>query len=65
MRYHFQDFWPMYLIGFLFIGLMAILINASIEYQRQVDYCFDRGMVLVDTAAGYRCAPLYSLERVR
>ena len=44
---------------------MAILINASIEYQRRVDYCFDRGMVLVDTAAGYRCAPLYSLERVR
>ena len=65
MRYHFQDYWPMYVIGFLFLGGLTLAANASIEEQRRVNYCFDRGSVLVDTDAGPRCAPLYSLEKVK
>lgn len=65
MRYHFQDYWPMYVIGFLFLGGLTLAANASIEEQRRVNYCFDRGSVLVQTDAGPRCAPLYSLEKVK
>jgi hypothetical protein len=31
--------------------------------QRAKAYCQDHQMVLVDTAAGERCAPLWALER--
>lgn len=31
--------------------------------QRAEAYCQDHQMVLVDTAAGERCAPLWALER--
>ena len=65
MRYHFQNFWGLYLFLISFAGLIAIAFNASIEEQRRVNYCFDRGSVLVQTDAGPRCAPLYSLEKVR
>lgn len=65
MRYHFQDYWPMYVFGFLFLGGLTLAANASIEEQRRVNYCFDRGSVLVKTDAGPRCAPLYSLEKVK
>lgn len=65
MRYHFQNYWPLYVFGLLFISLIAIAANASIEDQRRVNYCFDRGSVLVQTDAGPRCAPLYSLEKVK
>ena len=65
MRYHFQDFWPLYVIGFLLLAVIAAAANASFEEQRRVNYCFERGSVLVDTDAGPRCAPLYSLEKVK
>lgn len=32
-------------------------------HQRAEAYCQDHQMVLVDTAAGERCAPLWALER--
>jgi hypothetical protein len=31
--------------------------------QRAKAYCQDHQMVMVDTAAGERCAPLWALER--
>ena len=31
--------------------------------QRAEAYCLDHQLVLVDTAAGERCAPLWALER--
>lgn len=65
MRDHLSNYWPGYLVAVLLIAFAAIAANASIEEQRRVNYCFDRGMVLVDTGAGKRCAPLYSLEKVR
>ena len=65
MRDHLESYWGIYLFLIFFAGLIAIAINASIEDQRRVNYCFDRGSVLVQTDAGPRCAPLYSLEKVR
>ena len=33
--------------------------------QRAEAYCQDHQMVLVDTAAGERCAPVWALENIR
>jgi len=33
--------------------------------QRAEAYCQDHQMVLVDTAGGERCAPLWALENIR
>ena len=34
-------------------------------HQRAEAYCQDHQMVLVDTPAGERCAPLWALENIR
>ena len=65
MRDHLESYWGVYLFLVLFAGLIVVAFNASIEEQRRVNYCFDRGSVLVQSDAGPRCAPLYSLEKVR
>ena len=65
MRDHLSDFWPCY-VGIAVFGLMiCAVISASNAEQARVNACFDRGMVLVDTPAGNRCATIVSLQPVR
>lgn len=65
MRDHFEEYWGFYAFGILFAALIWVAFSVSIENNRRKAYCYDRGSVLVDTDAGPRCAPLYSLEKVR
>lgn len=65
MRDHLADYLPMYVISGLIIALIIVSFNVNAEQNRRANYCYDRGSVLVDTDAGQRCAPLYSLEKVR
>jgi hypothetical protein len=65
MRDHFGNYWFLYAAASLFGLMITIAVNANITEQRRINYCFDRGMVLVDTPAGKRCAEIHSLERVR
>ena len=65
MRDHFGNYWFLYVAASLFGLMITIAINANITEQRRINYCFDRGMVLVDTNAGNRCAPINTLQRVR
>lgn len=64
MRDHLEEYWPMYAFIGLFALLIAVAFHASELEQRRVNYCFDRGMVLVDTPAGKRCAMIYSMYPV-
>ena len=65
MRDHLADYWGFYVFGGLFLALIIVAFNVSAETNRRKAYCYDRGSVLVGTDAGDRCAPLYSLEKVR
>ena len=65
MRDHFKDLWPAYVILSLMLTGMFLAVHFGAEEQRRINYCFDRGMVLVDTPAGKRCAAIHSLEPVR
>lgn len=65
MRDHFEEYWAFYVFGTLFAILIGAAFNVSAETNRRKAYCYDRGSVLVQTDAGDRCAPLYSLEKVR
>lgn len=62
---HFADNIVIYLAA-LASGCL-ILWGAMSEGKRDtaLTYCYDRGMVLIDTEAGYRCASLVNLYQVR
>ena len=51
----------------LLLTCIALLLWTSAWHhkarQRAEAYCLDHQLVLVDTAAGERCAPLWALER--
>lgn len=65
MRDHLSEYWPIY-VGLAVSGVMiCAVISASNADQARVNACFDRGMVLVDTPAGNRCATIVSLQPVR
>lgn len=65
MRDHLSDFWFLYFGGALSAVMICFVISASNAEQARVNACFDRGMVLVDTPAGNRCATIVSLQPVR
>lgn len=65
MRKHLSFFWPGY-VGFALLGILIFMVvSAGNAEQARVNACFDRGMVLVDTPAGKRCAHIHLLEKVR
>lgn len=64
MRDHLEDYWGFYLFAAAIAFLLFLLFRAGDLEQRRVNYCFDRGMVLVDTPAGKRCAMIYSMYPV-
>ena len=50
------------------LGLVLVLLLWACAWQEKAHqrveaYCQDHQMVLVETAAGERCAPLWALER--
>jgi hypothetical protein len=61
MRNHFEDFWGLYLMAAVSIALIGLGILADRQHRKAVAACYDQGMVLVDTSAGWRCAPLHSM----
>ena len=66
MTDHFEKHFPIYLISALGIVLALLLWTSAWEKkarQRAETYCQEHLMVLVDTPAGERCAPLWALER--
>lgn len=65
MRDYLKDNWGFYAFLIGLAGLLWLIAAAESEQDRRIAYCFDRGSVLVKTDAGPRCAPLYSLEKVR
>ena len=65
MRAHFSEYWGGYAFTCGLIGIFLLFTGAVSNEKAQTNYCFDRGMVVVKTDAGPRCAPLYSLERIR
>lgn len=65
MRDHLKDNWGFYAFFIGLAGLLWLVTAVDSEQDRRIAYCFDRGSVLVKTDAGPRCAPLYSLEKVR
>lgn len=65
MRDHLSDYWPLYIAAALAFIMACFVVTASNAEQANVNACFDRGMVLVDTPAGNRCAPINTLQRVR
>lgn len=65
MRDHLKDYWFGYAMAALCLGLLWLITSLLERDQRRINYCYDRGSVLVQTDAGTRCAPLYSLERIR
>ena len=65
MREHIRYNWPLYavLIGIaILVGLLGVVFA---EKQRRAEICLDRGMLVVETAAGARCAAPASMERIR
>lgn len=65
MRYHFENYWGFYAFFIGLAGLLWLVAAVDSEQDRRIAYCYERGSVLVQTDAGPRCAPLYSLEKVR
>jgi hypothetical protein len=51
----------------LLLTCLGLLLWASAwqekAHQRVEAYCQDRGMLVVETPAGERCAPLWALQR--
>ena len=51
----------------LLLTCLGLLLWASAwqekAHQRAMAYCQDRGMLVVETPAGERCAPLWALQR--
>jgi hypothetical protein len=48
------------------LGLVLLLWACAWQekaHQRAEAYCQDRGMLVVQTPAGERCAPLWALQR--
>jgi hypothetical protein len=65
MRNHLFEYGLLYAAAALFLLMIGIVISAADAEQTNVNACFDRGMVLVDTPAGNRCAAIHLLEPVR
>jgi hypothetical protein len=63
MRNHFEDFWGLYAILGFCAALLALLIIVDTRHRAAVNNCYDQGMILVETDAGHRCAPLDTLSR--
>ena len=61
MRDHFEDFWPLYVAAAFAIALIVLGLFATHYQRKAVAACYDQGMILVDTSAGWRCAPLHSM----
>lgn len=61
---HVREWW----LGYVLLGLTVLLIcalnAARLSGERSVAFCYDRGMILVDTAAGDRCAPMAPMVRL-
>lgn len=65
MRDHLKEYWGFYAFSVAALAIFWARVSDVREDNRHKAYCYDRGSVLVDTDAGPRCAPLYSLEKVR
>lgn len=65
MRDHLSEYWPLYVAFAICAVMICAVISAANAEQARVNACFDRGMVLVDTPAGNRCATIVSLQPVR
>jgi hypothetical protein len=66
MTDHLEKHFPMYLVSGLCLVLVLLLSAVALEEKarkRAEAYCQDRGMLVVQTPAGERCAPLWALER--
>lgn len=46
------------------ILLLVLCVGTIAEGKRRAEVCLDRGMVVVDTSAGGRCAAPDTLERI-
>lgn len=57
-------YWPLYVAGILLCFLALVLLGLAWEDKARTARCQDRGMLLVSTPAGERCAPLWALERI-
>ena len=61
---HIEDYWFFYVavaaLMLMFTGIV-IAVNKS---EQWAEACLERGMILVDTDAGGRCAAPNSLERI-
>jgi len=64
MTDYIEKYWPVYVAGLLLCFLVLILLGLAREDTARTAYCQDRGMLLVSTPAGERCAPLWALERI-
>ena len=57
---------PLIVICALGVVLVLLLWACAWQekaHQRAMAYCQDRGMLVVETPAGERCAPLWALQR--
>lgn len=61
---HIESYWPAYGAATCAIGLLVLVFGVVAEGQRRAEVCLDRGMVVVDTSAGGRCAAPDTLERI-
>lgn len=55
------------LVVVVFVGVIAVTVQNDIHRQRQeqqlTEFCYSRGMVPVDTNAGFRCVDPQSLVK--
>ena len=65
MRDHLEDNWGFYAVGLVLVAFIWLLVASLAHTHAQRGYCLDRGMILVETEAGPRCARLDALERIR
>jgi hypothetical protein len=61
---HIKYNWPLYAVLVCFLGFIILIAVILTEKQRRAEACLDRGMVVVNTSAGGRCAAPNSLERI-
>lgn len=64
MTDHLEKHLPKYLVsGLVLVLLLSAVALEERAHKRAEAYCQDRGMLVVQTPAGERCAPLWALER--
>jgi len=65
MKHHIKACWLAYAAFAALAALLALIASMATTRQHRLAACYAKQMILIDTDAGPRCAPLASLHNVK